>query len=68
MFSNWTLELVVKLLSTDNALTQQSFTVVMFSVIMLTLSLFQPALWLQDLIFKHTQLALQISKSLEICH
>ena len=51
-----------------NALTQQSFTLIIFSVIVLTLSLFQMALWLKDLIVNNPQLVLQIAKSFAICH
>ena len=51
-----------------NALTQQSFTLIIFSVIVLTLSLFQMVLWLQDLIFNNPLLVLQIAKSFAICH
>jgi len=51
-----------------NALTQQSLTLTIFFVIVLTLSLFQMELWLKNLIVNNPQLVLQIAKSFAICH
>ena len=59
---------VVRLWRMVNVLTPQRFTVIIFSVIVLTLSLSQMVLWLQDLIFKNPQLVLHIAKSFAICH
>ena len=50
------------------ALTQQIFTVVTFSVIVLTLTLFHIVPRFQDLIFKNSQLVLRIAKSFAICY
>ena len=51
-----------------NVLTEQSFTLLIIFVIVLTLTLFQMVLWLQDLIFINPQVVLQIAKSFAICH
>ena len=51
-----------------NVLAHQSFTLLIIFAIVLTLSLVQTVLWLQDLIFNNPQLVLQIAKSFVICH
>jgi len=55
----------MRLFSMGNALTQQSFAVLIFPVVVLIVSLFQLVIWLQDLTFKISSVS--IADSIKLC-